>query len=402
MEPESVTRFSQFLQIKSVHPKPDYWGTTKFLTAQAEEMGLESQVVEPVKDKPVVIIKLPGTDPSLKSILLNCHTDVVPVFEDKWTHPPFGGNRVKMEDGSYNIYARGAQDMKVTGSCYLEAFRQIRASGKQTLRNVYAMFVPDEEIGGQEGMGAFVQTEEFKAMNGGFNVDEGLCSPSNDSYLLYSERALCWVKFTAHGQTGHGSQFIENTAIEKLLPIIDEIMKFREEQKSSLKSKYPDSQFLDQGHYTSANLTMLEGGVQANVVPESYTVTFDIRITPDVDCFEFYNWLEKLAKDNGAEIEYIGRGLTNPVTSLDKSDKFIAAMYESFETKNLKPVPMIVAGITDARYVRGAGIPSIGLNPLTNVPMLAHDHDEYVPEAEYLKGIDFYVDLIQRLGNVSE
>jgi hypothetical protein len=30
-----------------------------------------------------------------------------------------------------------------------------------------------------------------------------------------------------------------------------------------------------------------------------------------------------------------------------------------------------------------------------NTPVLLHDHDEYLNEVEFLKGIDFYVDLFQ-------
>ena len=31
----------------------------------------------------------PGTDPSLPSLLLNSHTDVVPVYPECWKHDPF-------------------------------------------------------------------------------------------------------------------------------------------------------------------------------------------------------------------------------------------------------------------------------------------------------------------------
>jgi len=34
--------------------------------------------------------------------------------------------------------------------------------------------VPDEEIGGTEGMEMFVHTEEFRNLNIGFALDEGL------------------------------------------------------------------------------------------------------------------------------------------------------------------------------------------------------------------------------------
>ena len=49
-----------------------------------------------------------GSNPELGSILLNSHIDVVPVFPDKWDHPPFSAH--KTDDGW--IYGRGTQDMK--------------------------------------------------------------------------------------------------------------------------------------------------------------------------------------------------------------------------------------------------------------------------------------------------
>ncbi len=46
-----------------------------------------------------------GTDPSLPSLLLNSHTDVVPVYPDQWKYDPF--EAVKEANG--DIYARGTQ-----------------------------------------------------------------------------------------------------------------------------------------------------------------------------------------------------------------------------------------------------------------------------------------------------
>ena len=52
----------------------------------------------------------PGMQPALPSILLCCHTDVVPANESLWTQPAFEGTYV---DGK--IFGRGAQDMKSVG-----------------------------------------------------------------------------------------------------------------------------------------------------------------------------------------------------------------------------------------------------------------------------------------------
>ena len=84
-----------------------------------------------------------GSDPSLPSLLLNSHTDVVPVTFEKWSHDPFGA---KIIDG--RIYARGSQDMKGVGMAYLSAVREVKRSAHGLKRTVHISFVPDEEIGG--------------------------------------------------------------------------------------------------------------------------------------------------------------------------------------------------------------------------------------------------------------
>lgn len=53
----------------------------KFLKRQAESLDLPVKVYEVTKNKPVVIITWTGTEPTLPTIILNSHMDVVPVFE---------------------------------------------------------------------------------------------------------------------------------------------------------------------------------------------------------------------------------------------------------------------------------------------------------------------------------
>ena len=91
---DPVGRFKTFLRIATVHPNPDYKPSTDFLLAQAKEVGLEAQVFEYVKEKPVVVLTWKGKDPSLPTILLNSHVDVVPAEKSKWVHDPFAAVQV--------------------------------------------------------------------------------------------------------------------------------------------------------------------------------------------------------------------------------------------------------------------------------------------------------------------
>lgn len=126
------------------------------------------------------------------------------MFEDKWTHPPFGADI----DSEGRIFARGSQDMKCVGVQYLAAIRALKKNGVTLKRTIHVMFVPgnknivvpenrwpiciftDEEIGGIPGMKAFVHTDEFKALNVGFALDEGLASATDEYPVYYAERSI--------------------------------------------------------------------------------------------------------------------------------------------------------------------------------------------------------------------
>ena len=67
------------------------------------------QVTECVAGKPVVVVTWPGTHPALPAVMLNSHTDVVPVFPEHWTYPPFSAHK----DEKGDIYGRGTQVLTV-------------------------------------------------------------------------------------------------------------------------------------------------------------------------------------------------------------------------------------------------------------------------------------------------
>lgn len=136
--------------------------------------------------KPVVVMTWLGTQPSETSIVLNSHMDVVPVFEEYWTHPPFAADIDK--DG--RIYARGAQDMKCVGMQYLAAIRALKRDNVRLKRTVNVLFMPDEELGGYLGMGAFAESEDFRKLNAAFALDEGIAAPDEVFPIFYGERSV--------------------------------------------------------------------------------------------------------------------------------------------------------------------------------------------------------------------
>ncbi|PAV72942.1 hypothetical protein WR25_09792 isoform B [Diploscapter pachys] len=320
----AVTKFREYLRVNTEQPNPDYEGCAKFLCGLATELGIECQTIRSEEYMPFVLMSIPGAQPELPALLLYSHTDVVPTFKDHWTHDPYSA----FKDESGNIFARGAQDMKCVGSQYIEAIRRHFGRGKkQWKRTIHLLFGPDEEIGGDKGMRSFALTEEFRKLNIGFALDEGLAS-ENDTYkVFYGERVPWWLKVTCGGNPGHGSKFIENTAAEKMQKVINSALAFREEQRQLL-TNHSDWTL---GDVTTLNLNQAHGGVQINVVPEKYELYFDIRVTPKMDFNEMQSRIEKWCTDAGPDVkfEFIQKLETRFMTSTSRDDPFWAAFEDA-------------------------------------------------------------------------
>lgn len=145
--------------------------------------------------------------------------------------------------------------MKCVGIQYLEAIRRLKLNGRRFKRTIHLSFVPDEEIGGVLAMQDFVHTNDFKSLNIGFALDEGVASPTNDFFLYNGERTLWHIWVHCPGNPGHGSLMLDNTAGEKIRYIIDKFMDFREKEKAKLKDPK-----VKLGDVTSVNLTQLQVG----------------------------------------------------------------------------------------------------------------------------------------------
>ncbi|KAK9944432.1 hypothetical protein M0R45_010002 [Rubus argutus] len=408
---EIISRFQKYLQINTAQPSPQYQEAADFILSEANSLSLESQTLEFVPGKPLILLKWPGSDPSLPSILLNSHTDVVPAEHDKWAHPPFSAH----VDPHGKIYARGSQDMKCVGMQYLEAIRRLKASGFKPTRTVYLSFVPDEEIGGHDGAEKFAESDIFKALNVGIVLDEGLASPSENYRAFYAERCPWWLIIKATGAPGHGSKLYDNSAMENILKSIESVRRFRASQfdlvKAGLKAE---------GEVVSVNMAFLKAGTPSptgfvmNLQPSEAEAGFDIRIPPTAD-------QESLEKRIAEEWAPSSRNMTfrlgqfkqkasvldnsgRPVlTATDSTNPWWALLEEAVKKADGKlGKPEIFPASTDARYFRLQGLPAIGFSPMANTPILLHDHNEFLNKDEYLKGISIYESIIKSYSSYAE
>ncbi|XP_065407446.1 aminoacylase-1 isoform X4 [Chrysemys picta bellii] len=363
-EHPSVTLFREYLRLKTVQPEPNYDVAVRFLERIAAELGLGCQKVEVCPGRVVTIMTWQGTDPQLRSILLNSHTDVVPVFEEHWTHDPFEA----FKDSQGNIYARGAQDMKCVSIQYIEAIRRLKAEGKRFPRTIHMTFMP------------------------------GLANPTDTFTVFYGEKCVWWIKIKCEGNPGHGSQFVENTAAEKLNRVITSLLQFRESEKQRLKC----DEHLTTGDVTSLNMTMLSGGVSFNVVPLELSAGFDIRIPPTVNLQAFEEQLTAWCRAAGEGVTYkfYQKYMDQTVTCIEESDPWWKAFSGACRDMHITLKCEIFPAGTDSRFIRAAGHPALGFSPMNHTPVLLHDHNEYLNERVFLRGIEIYTCLLSSLASV--
>ncbi|XP_061788696.1 aminoacylase-1-like [Nerophis lumbriciformis] len=395
VEDPSVGLFREYLRLRTVHPQPDYVAALRFLDRMAAELGLPMKKIEVCLGSVVSIMTWQGTNPNLKSVLLNSHTDVVPVYQEHWKYDAFSA--FKDEEG--NIYGRGSQDMKCVTIQYIQAVRRLKAEGRKMLRTVHLMFVPDEEVGGHKGMETFVAHPEFQKLNIGFALDEGLANPKNAFTVFYGERNPWWITIHCPGSPGHGSRFVENTAAEKLRQVINSFLDFREMEKHRLNT----SQCFTLGDVTTVNMTMVKGGVAYNVIPAEMDVSFDLRIPPTVNLQEFEKVIQRWCKEAGDDVTYdfAQKHMNQNMTSTKESDPWWSAFSQACRELEITLEKEIFPAATDSRFIRAVGIPAIGFSPMNQTPILLHDHNEYLNERVFLKGIDVYTKLIPALANVA-
>jgi aminoacylase len=241
-----------------------------------------------------------------------------------------------------------------------------------------------------------------------------------------------WVDVTARGPTGHGSRFIDNTAVEQLVELANKALAFRQGQRELLglhehancahavaaaaanKNKTTTTTTKTLGDVTSLNITTLQAGVRVgdtyayNCVPPLAKCSLDIRISPHVDPATIGtmldNWCTECSRGgpNTVTWNYIGghgNDMTkHALTSTDPADNpWYRIFTDAIAELGIAVQPQVFPAATDSRFLRALGIRALGFSPMRQTEIMLHENDEYIPEATYLEGIGVYVNLIYRL-----
>jgi len=153
----------------------------------------------------------PGSDPSLKPIMLMAHQDVVPIApgtEQNWKHEPFSGD---IAEGF--VWGRGAWDDKSNLLAVMEAIEKLAAAGAQPKRTIIVASGHDEEVGGPRGATQIAKLLDQRGVKLEFVIDEGMIVTSGVvpgvekpvALIGLAEKGSTTVSISAEGAPGHSS-----------------------------------------------------------------------------------------------------------------------------------------------------------------------------------------------------
>jgi aminoacylase len=298
------------------------------------------------------------------------------------------------------------------------------------------------EVGGG-GMSCFLESEVYKNLPGiALALDEGLASTTDTYSVFYGERLPWWVDVTATGPTGHGSRFIEHTAVEQLVALANKALEFRQGQRRELMG---GDEYAAQhencshavarktlGDVTSLNITTLQAGVPVgntfayNCVPPVAKCTLDIRISPHVAPAKIGAMLDQWCREcsssssNGDSADDNNNGnkstLTwsflgdqgNPLNAMQghsttstnvQQNPWYGVFCDAMAEQQLSIDPQVFPAATDSRFLRALGIRALGFSPMKNTEIMLHENNEYIPEQTYLDGIRVYTGLLYKLAS---
>lgn len=301
------------------------------------------------------------------------HYDVVPAGGN-WSVHPFEG---EIKDGK--VFGRGASDQKSGIATQIFAIEALRREGIPLSGTLESGATPDEETGGQAGVG--------------YLVEKGIISKENTDFCVITEcldydkvcighRGTLWFEVKTKGRKSHGSMpALGINAIEKMVTVMNAFEARIKPKIKQVKTKYPVMP--PEARQSSLTATVINAGTKVNTVPDECVAQFDWRLVPEQSVSSSYEELVSCLEDirkADPEFAYELRKIMEVDPTLVPTDtEVVKAFLEAGEmVLGRWPEFSLSPGSDDQKYVvKNAGLNQCivyGPGPLA----LAHQTDEYV------------------------
>ena len=373
-----------------------------------------------------LIALLPGTDPSLKPVMLLAHLDVVEAKREDWSRDPF----TLVEDGGY-FYARGAADDKAMAAIFVDSMVRFKQEGYTPRRGIKLALTCGEETPDKFNGVSYLIEHHRALMDASFALNEGGGGRLDGKTGTYQYNGIqagekLYQDFTLEtvNQGGHSSRPTPDNAIYQMVQALANIQafefpiefndvtrryfaKFSEivggAQGADMRAvaangdaaavtRLKKDPTLNGMLHTTCVATMINGGHAENALPQHVTATVNCRIFPGHSPEEIRHTLIRTIGDPGVKVTFRGEpekaGPPPPLTPE------IMGPIETL-TQELFPgipvVPAQSAGATDGRFLTAAGVPTYGISGMFSdgATTNAHGLNERVRVQSLVEGREF-------------
>jgi acetylornithine deacetylase/succinyl-diaminopimelate desuccinylase-like protein len=396
-----------------------------------KDAGLKTHIFAKDSSRPNLVTRLKGQG-SAPPLLLYGHVDVVTTADQDWTVPPFDG---KIAEGY--VWGRGALDMKGGIAMMLAAVLKAKAKGIVPAGDIVLAILSDEEAGGDYGAKYLVENhaEYFEGICyaigefGGFPIHV----VNKKFYAVQvAEKQLCSIKLTIRGLGGHGSFPMHGGAMARLAGVLKKLDQYRlpvhitpvasqmlekmaetlplpmnevlaklldpDLTDSVLDQLGPLGVLFDAMLHNTVNATIVHGGKKINVIPSAISLELDGRLLPGFTPNHMIQELRQVIGDN-VEIEIVRHDAGPSQPDMAMFTTLADILREA--VSDAIPVPLLLLGVTDARFFSRLGIQTYGFLPM-NLPedfdfmKTIHAADERIPIESVIFGTNAIYELLKR------
>lgn len=440
IEEESLRHFQAILRLDTSNPPGNEILVVDYLREVLEREGIETKIFARDPRRPNLVARLRGSGRK-RPVLIMGHTDVVPVDEAKWKHPPFAATRA---DGY--IYGRGTVDDKLSVAAGLMTILELKRRGIALDRDVIFLAEASEEGGGPNGITFMVEQHwpeiaaEFCYAEGGGVIRTG--GTVRMATVATTEKIAHTIRMVARGVAGHGSVPLRSNAIVHLSQAIARIAAFRtprrlnettrtyferlaaishgdearlyrqvlsdRESEPAEESLAVNQPRLYSTLRTSISPNIIKGGFLRNVIPSEAEATLDIRATPDENMAALLERLREVVDDPAISFEKILPNATRPGAPPSRLDSEAFAIIERAyrQLYGAPTLPTMMTGGTDMAYLRARGVQAYGIGPLLDSEdgpqgFGAHSDQERIREESFHRFVEFHRTIVLDLARAA-
>jgi carboxypeptidase PM20D1 len=388
--------------------------------------------IVPYEDTAYLVATWPGSDPSLKPLVISGHMDVVEALKADWERDPF----VPVVENGY-LFGRGAIDTKFGDALALVALTELRKAGYKPRRTIVLEFSGDEEVSMHTSQ---VIAERFANAEMVLNTDGsgGTYSPEGKPLFFAwdgGEKTYVDFKLEVTNPGGHSSAPRADNAIVQLATALERIgaYKFKAEQNPLTQAYFERAAAFESDPKLAAAMrafaanpadaeavatlrtstsyvgktgttcvpTLLSGGHAENALPQRATANINCRIFPGHNRLEIMAELERVANMPQVKFTETTGGDSVETAASPMRPDFLRAVERALKVSwpGVPIIPTQASGASDSMWFRARGVPSYGISPIfiKDSDEFAHGLNERVHLSNIKPGLAYYFSLFTDL-----